>query len=239
MFLAQQKQITQQDEQLENQKRHFDAELNIHEAEQKEQQEQFRLQHESIKRQNFESSFFQLLNLQRELQTQLQTDTIVTDKNGIKNTLKTVHGKECFRVFRDDINTQYRANRARARLIASEFPNEEEHVPSETEQALIAYTQVYNAQQQQLAHYFRNLYHIFKFVATSDIADKRRYTSLVRAQLSAYELAVLFYNAVSPHGEGFKKYVEAFGLLEHLNEQLLLDPSHADNKDFYADCAYK
>ena len=46
-FLAQQKQIAQQDSELEDQK------------------QQFQLQHESIKRQNFEASFFQLLHLQR------------------------------------------------------------------------------------------------------------------------------------------------------------------------------
>jgi hypothetical protein len=50
-FLAQQKQIAQQDKELEDQKR------------------QFQLQHESIKRQNFETAFFQLLGLQNELVT--------------------------------------------------------------------------------------------------------------------------------------------------------------------------
>ena len=51
--------------------------------------------------------------------------------------------------------------------------------------------------------------------------------SLVRAQLSAYELALLFYNGLSKYGEGFKPWIEEFGLLEHLDkDHLLLDPTH-------------
>jgi hypothetical protein len=130
-------------------------------------------------------------------------------------------------------------NKASARLMLTEFPNEAPALPSETEQALIAYTQVYHAQQQQLAHYFRNLYHIIKFVKTSDMSDKRRYTSLVRAQLSAYELPVLFYNCLTPYGERFRPLVEEFGLLEHLDPQLLLNPSHARDETLYAKSTYQ
>jgi hypothetical protein len=101
--------------------------------------------------------------------------------------------------------------------------------------------------QSELAHYFRNLYHIVKFVneaevlkrndAAIDYKERRRYTSLVRAQLSAYELALLFYDGLSKYGEGFKPLIEKFGLLEHLDaEHLLLDPSH---KAFYDSSAFR
>jgi hypothetical protein len=220
-FLAQQKQIAQQDQELEDQKH------------------QFQLQQESIKRQVFESSFFQLLNLHRELQSQLQTIRIEISDRGIGVKQIPVHGKDCFQVFRDKMQEQYKNNRAAARLHTDEFPSDKAQVPSENAQALIAYEQVYRAEQQQLAHYFRNLYHLFKFAATSDMPNKRRYTSLIRAQLSAYELAVLFYNCITPHGKNFHPLIEEFGLLEHLDRELLLNPSHAENEEFYAKSAYK
>jgi hypothetical protein len=220
-FLGSQQQLALQREQLAAQEKQLNDQLT------------------TMKKQSFEDSFFQLLNLHRELQSQFETDTVVPDGGGIRTVRKTVHGKECFRVFRDDMNTQYRTNKASARLMLTEFPNEAPALPSETEQALIAYTQVYHAQQQQLAHYFRNLYHIIKFVKTSDMSDKRRYTSLVRAQLSAYELPVLFYNCLTPYGERFRPLVEEFGLLEHLDPQLLLNPSHARDETLYAKSTYQ
>jgi hypothetical protein len=73
-------------------------------------------------------------------------------------------------------------------------------------------------------------------VKTSDVQDKRRYTSLARAQLSQYELALLFYNGISPLGEKFKPVIEEFGLLENLDETLLFEPGH---EEFYDQKAFK
>ena len=89
-----------------------------------------------------------------------------------------------------------------------------------------AYNSWWESHQEDLAHYFRTLYHLIKFVVLSDVVvaykDKRRYTSLVRAQLSAYELALLFYNGVNQYGEDFKPWIEEFGLLEHLDRKKML-----------------
>ena len=87
----------------------------------------------------------------------------------------------------------------------------------------VKYSAFYTQHQGALGHYFRNLYHIFKFVKESPIEDKRRYTSLARAELSQYELALLFYNGISPYGEKFKPLIEEFGLLENLNTGLLMN----------------
>jgi hypothetical protein len=73
-------------------------------------------------------------------------------------------------------------------------------------------------------------------VKTSDIEPKRRYTSLMRAQLSNSELLFLFYNCLTTYGKGFKPLVEEFGLLEHLDKSLLLDKSHTD---YFAPSAYQ
>jgi folate-dependent tRNA-U54 methylase TrmFO/GidA len=67
------------------------------------------------------------------------------------------------------------------------------------------------------------LYHAIKFVKNSELEDKRRYTSLVRATLSQSELTLLFYNCLSPVGQKFKPMVEEFGLLKNLDHRLLMD----------------
>jgi len=48
------------------------------------------------------------------------------------------------------------------------------------EHLIAYYEKFYLYHQADLGHYFRTLYHIFKFVKTSDITDKRRYTTLAR-----------------------------------------------------------
>ena len=213
-------------------------ELRLQRAQLAAQEQQLKEQLETMKKQSFEDSFFQLLNLQSEIQAQLETSRIEPANNHFGVNQIPVHGKDCFQVFRDTLKTHY-TGRKPAPLIAEQAATEPDPLPTERTLAIESYKQLYANHQQQLAHYFRNLYHIFKFVAESDMPVKRRYTSLVRAQLSAYELAVLFYNCVSPYGKGFEKYVEQFGLMEHLDPELLLNPAHRDDKDFYAESAYE
>lgn len=54
----------------------------------------------------------------------------------------------------------------------------------------------------QLGHYFRHLYQMVKFLALADSkivpeTDKNEYARIIRAELSDYEQALLFYNAAS------------------------------------------
>lgn len=103
--------------------------------------------------------------------------------------------------------------------------------------AVKSYEDFFSKYQDELGHYFRTLYHIIKFVKTSDVEDKRRYTSLVRAQLSCFELLFLFYNGLSSYGrEKFKPLIEEFGMLENMNTDLLLLPKH---KELYPPKAFE
>ena len=108
------------------------------------------------------------------------------------------------------------------------------------------YEKFYTKFQGDLGHYFRTLYHVIKFVDSCDllndgnekqtIKNKRRYTSIVRAQLSQYELALLFYNGVSDYGEEkFKPLIERYGLLENFNTKDLPDQEH---RALYAESAF-
>lgn len=82
----------------------------------------------------------------------------------------------------------------------------------------------------ELGHYYRNLYHIIKFVHNSDVEDKKFYTNLVRAQLSTYELLLLFHNCLGKYGyEKFKPLVEEYALLKNISDNQELDP-HKRNK---------
>ena len=90
--------------------------------------------------------------------------------------------------------------------------------------------------QADTGHYFRNLYNIMKFIKNSTITNKKLYTNIIRAQLSSYELVLLFYNCLSEVGnQKFKPLVEEFALLKNMDFKDLIDPEH---EHLYESSAY-
>lgn len=65
------------------------------------------------------------------------------------------------------------------------------------------YNNFYKEYNEIVGHYFRNIYHILKFIekqTDENLIDKKFYSNLLRAQLSNRELALLLINALSIHG---------------------------------------
>lgn len=69
--------------------------------------------------------------------------------------------------------------------------------------------------------YFRTLYQTFKLIDGADIPeeDKVSYGKIARGLLSEDAVFLLAANAYGPYGREFIKYIEKFGLLEHMNPQ--------------------
>lgn len=209
-FLAQKQQLISQESELE------------------EQAKQFKKQHDSIRLQNFENSFFQLLNLHNQNVIQM---TIRVEQHC--SNPSEYGGRDCFRALHHQSHYVYGASRTA-----------EQH--ADINLASNFYLELYEVYEASLGHYFRTLYHVIKFVnetdalkaedADTDYKNRRRYTSLVRAQLSAFELEFLFYNGISANGEKFKPLIEKFGLLENFDKKHLLHPSH---ESFYKKTAFE
>ena len=89
-------------------------------------------------------------------------------------------------------------------------------------------------------HYFRTVYRILKFIKESDLGDieKKKQddirdlcADLIRAQLSTYELAILYYNGLFPKYRKTSKVIyEHFCIFDNLDPNFLLLPSE---KDYY------
>lgn len=63
--------------------------------------------------------------------------------------------------------------------------------------------------------YFRTLHHLVWLIDESDVPNKHRYASLMRAQLSNAEIALLLIDGLSSIGRPqFKPLIEKYGLLE-------------------------
>ena len=184
------------------------------------QKEQLTLQNVTMKKQAFESTFFQLLSLHNDIVRSLDLSRL---GQGPK------HGRDCFELL--------------YRKLRNHGSNPPTHVldKSTRERWSGIYLAFFRDFQGEVGHYFRNLYHIIRFVDRADGLrddERRLYTTLVRAQLSAYELVLLFYNCLTEElGAGkFEQLVHRYALLENLSEALLFDP--ADHKALFGPSAY-
>lgn len=111
------------------------------------------------------------------------------------------------------------------------------------EQKLIfAYTKSCMHYIDYFSHYFRNLYHILKFIDDSKLvssARKSNYSKFVRSQLSDVELVVIFYNSIAKIGLpgredmelGFPKMgrlLQKYDILQNMNPRSIIHPSHRE-----------
>jgi hypothetical protein len=157
--------------------------------------------------QRFENTFFQLVNLHHEI------------VKGIDLTLKpgvSFQGRDCFkRIYDQFVNG----------LPSTAFSG-----------ALTGYLDIYAKHESDLGHYFRNLYHIFKYIHNSGMSFPERhvYANFARAQLSSYELLLLFYNCLSLNGvEKFKPLIEEYQVLKNMPKGRLIHPDHLrEYRDF-------
>jgi hypothetical protein len=97
----------------------------------------------------------------------------------------------------------------------------------------VSFPEVFIENQADLGHYFRNLYHILRFVHTSPVlttSERQFYARIVRAQLSSHELVLLFYNALPPsHGYPKLKFLlDRYDMLQNIDERLLRWADHID-----------
>lgn len=198
----------------------------------------FKIQSETLKKQQFESTFFSLLNLHHGIVNSIDLRSKENKYNSFesKNRLTkgfTVNdkiieittGRDCFVKFCKGFRNEYRKLRG-------DIPK-----LNELDIAKQAYNNYYKLHQSDLGHYFRNLYHVFKFIKNSEEQNKKRYTSLVRAQLSNDELFLLFYNGISDYGnKKFLPLIEEFHILKNLNRKEFIEEN--GHSTFYENSAY-
>lgn len=167
-----------------------------------------------IRHQQFEASLFQMMGLLQEILKDI-------DISGTSHRT----GRDCFKVFYEiDLRKAYYSSLIRKRKLN----NDPMFIGFYKLNMGQVFNQVYYKRQQDLGHYFRFLYNVFKFISESelDAKYKRKYANLVRAQLSNYELLMLFYNCMSTHGGNFEKYAIEFSLFDNMPLSELLNKRH-------------
>ena len=179
------------------------------------QREDLELLSTSVERERIERTFFELIKVHHRIVEG------VTFKNANNEELS---GRRCFQ----DICSQLKEV-----TLVSHIPREEE-----SGAAILAYEKAVDTRFSPfLDHYFRNLFHIVSYVDQSSHRDKKGLLKVLRAQLSASELFLLFYNGASKYGrEKFHPLIVQYAFLEHLDTSQLLDPRH---ESLYPEAAYR
>lgn len=193
------------------------------------QKQEMMEQNKTLRLQKFENTFFNLLTLHHQIIAGIDQIEQKKTSNGRGNDLR---GNE-FSI-RNPINYTYEHITIKGRdvfknsfkVLISKINYEKDIDYNEH------YNSVYKSMQTDFGHYFRNLYRIIKFVDenkfvendTENFKIQYQYTSMVRAQLSDYELLWLFYNCLNANGvEKFKPYIEKFCLFKNLPKDKVHD----------------
>lgn len=176
------------------------------------QRVQLEVQSAVLRLQAFENTFFEMMKRHEEIVNAIEVQTAWNDPP--------TTGRRAFRALYEEFRADYREV---SRVNRSGDP---------LENIQTAYNVFFAARQSEVGHYFRNLYHLVKLVSEMDVLvpqrkrvegtgtnvlRNRRYSALIRAQLSSFEHLLLFYNGLSEFGiEKFKPLIERFALLENM-----------------------
>lgn len=243
-------------------------ELALQREELAETRNEFIQQNETLKKQRFENTFFQLLRLHNDIVDKLKIKAIdgetYANREFFLGAIKDLkyrstceyfkysalikletHEIASFKADRNSVhgffqklekeelaNLQALSNQDIENFISEPILNKEENIKKE-------YENFFHRVQYNLGHYFRNLYHIYKYVHITQLIDpneKQFYCNIVRAQLSTDELVLIFYNAITPINyysdkpnlgfPNFKYLIDKYDILQNMNQRLLLDKEH-------------
>ena len=208
-------------------------------------------QSKTLKLQQFESTFFNSMNL---LNNIIQSITYIVPPPPPPTRLgdqpvfpqpdrtKIYNGRDSFEFFYKDLKKEYQALYAdyvlnNLREVYSPGATFNVPVTVQEEFANTAYENFFEQQHSDLGHYFRTIYNIVKFINDRKPDNPKYYTSLLRSQLSTYEHLLLFYNCQSTYGiEKFKPLIIEYSMLDNMAISELLDNGH---KDLYPEKAYE
>lgn len=216
------------------------SELKLQRDELRETREEYKTQNETLKLQRFENTFFSLLNLHHQ---------IVGGMNIIERR-KTTSSSPVNRLVSSAPGTVEHVTIAGREVFGNRYNQMRRELSDRTLTTFEpAFMRHYSASQTDFGHYFRNLYRMIKLVDQTDFfydsfrieqdavfEIKYKYTSIIRSQLSDYELLWLFYNCASKNGnEKFKPYIEKYSLIKNIPKDLLGNINHVS---FYKEEAY-
>lgn len=189
-------------------------ELELQRHEIVEQTAQYRKQNETLLVQTFENTFFQLMLLHNEIVSSIHME--VTDHDVEKGEIKqTVNGRDCFVEYYRIYKRFFHASFEEVRYDQLDEEMSKELINS-------SYTLFFEASQANLGHYFRNFQAIIKFIDKSELKRREFYIDLIKAQLSNFELILIYFHCISVLGKNIKPLIEKYSMFAHIPDDELV-----------------
>ena len=243
-------------------------ELTLQREEIEETRKEFIQQNETLKKQRFENTFFQMLRLHNDIVDKLKIKAVdgetYTNREFFLGAIKDFKYRSTCEYFKYSalikLDTpeiaQFKANREATHGFYQKLEKEElsnlqglsnidienfisEPITNKEDNIKKEYENFFHRVQYNLGHYFRNLYHIYKYVYITELIEpneKQFYCNIVRAQLSTDELVLIFYNSITPINyysdspnlgyPNFRYLIDKYDILQNMNSRLLLDKEH-------------
>jgi Putative phage abortive infection protein len=184
-------------------------------------------QNETLTTQQFETTFFNLITLHHQIINNIDFDSSLDvemydkETDGEPTILK---GRDCIRQFYYIFLSKYRDWESEKKRT----PTERSTFKAKLERELIssAYSRFYSEHETDIGHYFRNLESVIKLVDKSKIIEKEFYFELISAQLSTYEILLLFYSCLWTDESTMRKFVVKYHLLRGIDHQSLIHMEH-------------
>lgn len=162
----------------------------------------------ALNRQNFENKFFQLVNLHHQIVNEIHENWLHRSPPQY-NDKREIFGNAAMLIYEYYTKATYNEFSGIDRLVK------------------IYQTEVYEKHRAVFGHYFRNLFHIVKFVAETpelnsiekeeDPNIRYNYVKIIRAQLSSYEILLLAYNGLTYYGGPFRENINIYKLLKNMD----------------------
>ncbi|KAA2223098.1 putative phage abortive infection protein [Chryseobacterium sediminis] len=192
--------------------------------------DEFVIQNSTMKLQQFENTFFQMLSLFHENTQQISSN----------NKAHPYSGKGIFKLLFDMVSLSLektlkdRFYREESCDIYDDFEYVREAKINEVSkwQYLKIFKLHFSIYEDDLNPYFTTLYNILKLIDKAEVVDKQYYVSIINSQFTRLEKLTVFYFTISNNIDNdFRKLVENFNLLDGIRESMVI------NKEIYE--AYK
>jgi len=200
-------------------------ELSLTRSELSEQKEELRIQNETLSIQRFENTFFRML----EFLEGCRKDVFCQDFQS-----NSLQGRDAIKRLYEVFTKQYLHGYNNINgVMEPYFKHESNSIEGIKNEYRNFYQKKYG---EELGQYFRTLYNILKLIdSNASLSDKTLYANLLRAQLSRYELSLLFYNCLSEYGEvKMAPLIKRYSILKHLEESSLPDQNIEIWREFNA-----
>lgn len=161
-----------------------------------------RKQDEAMKHQQFETTFFSLLEQQQMIRSQL----------------KGIIGDDTYEgiLYLQGLKSQLEDALSELNYIQDEVTEDNKVMLKNRVNGL--YVDFFLPNVSNLGHYFRHLYHILKYIDDSQLSDSKKYADLLQSQLSNDELYMIAINGISNYGrKKMLPLMDKYGFLENYN----------------------